>query len=495
MRSSANAGTMNAIRHKIHRLDTAAPLTVLDLFAGCGGLSLGFQRAGCRIMGGIELDPKAVNTLDMNFASRATTRAAGSHLIPSDITMVPPDAFHREMIPQLNPSTAIDVIIGGPPCQAFARIGRAKLREIMQHPKAFLEDIRASLYLNFLEYVEFFSPLAVVMENVQDIMNFGGTNVAEEIASSLEDLGYVARYTVLNSVHYGVPQMRQRFFLLAFNTELGVEPSFPAPTNSHRLPPGYENAFQVALSTIDIFTYQKAKFVPPPQPYPSSPPAVTAEEALRDLPPLTAHLNGSAQRGARAFDTLIPYRSDVTPSPFALQMRTWPGFESDQGVRDHVTRHLPRDYKIFARMHPGDQYPQAYRLANEMLKEALDAMASKRGRPVPVRSAQYKRLKKEYLPPYDPDKFPNKWRKMEADAPTRTLTAHIGKDTYSHIHYDSAQARVISVREAARLQSFPDGFVFAGPMNDAFRQIGNAVPPLLSYAVAKQIASLLKPIE
>lgn len=76
---------------------------------------------------------------------------------------------------------------------------------------------------------------------------------------------------------------------------------------------------------------------------------------------------------------------------------------------------------------------------------------------------------------------------MEADKPARTLMAHLGKDSYSHIHYDSTQARTISVREAARLQSFPDGFVFKGPMNPAFRQIGNAVPPLMAKALAETI--------
>ncbi len=81
------------------------------------------------------------------------------------------------------------------------------------------------------------------------------------------------------------------------------------------------------------------------------------------------------------------------------------------------------------------------------------------------------------VPPYDPTKFPNKWRKLERDFPSRTLLAHLSHDTYSHIHYDSEQARTISVREAARLQSFPDGFEFCGAMNAAFGQIGNAVPP------------------
>src|SRR6185503_18510053 len=90
-------------------------------------------------------------------------------------------------------------------------------------------------------------------------------------------------------------------------------------------------------------------------------------------------------------------------------------------------------------------------------------------------SAAKATLRKTYVPPYDPSKFPNKWRKMEPNLPARTLMAHLGKDSYSHIHYDSDQARTISVREAARLQSFPDGFVLRGTMNPALKQIGNAV--------------------
>src|SRR5690606_31098577 len=89
-------------------------------------------------------------------------------------------------------------------------------------------------------------------------------------------------------------------------------------------------------------------------------------------------------------------------------------------------------------------------------------------------------------------KFPNKWRKMWRDQPARTLMAHLGKDSYSHIHYDSKQARTISVREAARLQSFPDGFRFSGTMNPAFKQIGNAVPPLLAKAIAVHMMQAIK---
>jgi DNA (cytosine-5)-methyltransferase 1 len=108
------------------------------------------------------------------------------------------------------------------------------------------------------------------------------------------------------------------------------------------------------------------------------------------------------------------------------------------------------------------------------------------------RAKAWKDLKASMVPPYDPRKFPNKWWKLRRDWPVRTLMAHLGKDGYSHIHYDSMQARTISIREAARLQSFPDGFRFCGTMNPAFRQIGNAVPPLLARALGESILSAMR---
>ena len=169
-------------------------------------------------------------------------------------------------------------------------------------------------------------------------------------------------------------------------------------------------------------------------------------------------------------------------------MRGWPGFENDEGVRDHVIRYLPRDWKLFGRLKPGDQYPQAHAEAVRMFEEALADIKRREGSAPRTGSRAWEALRASIVPPYDTGKFPNKWRKMEPDLPARTLMAHLGKDSYSHIHYDSDQSRTISVREAARLQSFPDGFVFRGAMNAAFRQIGNAVPPLLSRAVAVEIA-------
>ena len=96
------------------------------------------------------------------------------------------------------------------------------------------------------------------------------------------------------------------------------------------------------------------------------------------------------------------------------------------------------------------------------------------------------------VPPYPVGNFPNRWCKLRPDQPSRTLLAHIGKDTYSHIHYSDEQARTISVCEAARLQSFPDGFKFEGTMNPAFRQIGNAVPPVMAWKIAEELRKLIE---
>jgi len=234
-------------------------------------------------------------------------------------------------------------------------------------------------------------------------------------------------------------------------------------------------------------------YVPAPKATRELLPAVTAEDALADLPAIDAPRLlklGKLRRGARRFNEPVPY-SREPHSGYAHLMRTWPGYEAPEALSDHVIRYLPRDYPLFARMRPGDQYPEAYTHALEMFEQHL-ARLERQGTKVKLGSARYNDIKASIVPPYDVSKFPNKWRKMWRDQPARTVLAHLGKDGYSHIHYDSAQARTISVREAARLQSFPDGFLFCGTMNPAFRQIGNAVPPLLAHALATEIMRTLR---
>lgn len=478
----------SVIRQKIARLRAGGEPRVLDLFAGCGGISLGFTAAGYSVSAAVEFDPEAAASHGRNFHSGDPV-----HSLARDITKTSPEALVGDLgLGEV--VEAIDVLVGGPPCQAFARVGRPKLREVDDHPEAYKHDPRAQLYIDYLRYVEAFAPLAVLVENVPDALNHGGQNIAEEIAEVLESKGYVCRYTLLNAAFYGVPQMRERMILIAYRSEISGTVTFPEPTHWIDLPPGYHGTRSVALKFLSSVKSKDAHcYVPAPKPSKSLPPAITAADALGDLPPIYAQAlleSGELRRGARRFDSPIPYDSEPH-TQYAELMRSWPGFEAPPVLTDHVIRYLPRDYPLFARMNPGDQYPEAYQHAMTMLQERL-AVLAKQGVKVKTGSKQYEELKASIVPPYDVRKFPNKWRKMWRDQPARTLMAHLGKDSYSHIHYDSRQARTISVREAARLQSFPDGFLFCGTMNPAFRQIGNAVPPLLAKAVAEEMMKTLK---
>ena len=481
--------TTRAIRQKIARLSTGGSPRILDLFSGCGGLSLGFQAAGFEIRAAVEFDPDAARSHGLNFHN-----GAPEHSRARDIITTHPEDLAAEL--DLGPvDRAIDVIVGGPPCQAFARVGRSKLREIEAHPEAFKHDPRARLYQEYLRYVDAFQPLVVVMENVPDVLNHGGQNIAEEICEVLEEKGYVCGYTLLNAAYYGVPQTRERMFLIAYRREVAAAVIFPAPTHWVGLPPGYDGTRAVALKLLNQsdLTGETHGYIRPPPASLKLPPAVTAEEAIGDLPPIYAREEmkaGTLKRGARRFDVPIRYDGRRRVSDFAKLMREWPAFAAPDFLRDHVIRYLPRDYPLFARLNPGDQYPQAYQHALDMLDERV-AELKRQGTGLRPGSAAYEQMKSSIVPPYDASKFPNKWRKMWRDQPARTLMAHLGKDSYSHIHYDSSQARTISVREAARLQSFPDGFVFSGTMNPAGRQIGNAVPPLLAKALATTIRATL----
>ncbi|MEW6595307.1 MAG: DNA cytosine methyltransferase [Thermodesulfobacteriota bacterium] len=480
-----------ASRHKIARLSAGAAPRILDLFAGCGGLSLGFQAAGFEIAAAVEFDEQAAKSHGTNFHG-----GEAKHIRARDITLTKPADLAADLsLGKI--ASAFDVIVGGPPCQAFARVGRSKLREVADHPEAFRHDPRARLYIDYLNYVEACAPLAVVMENVPDMLNHGGHNIAREVCDVLSSRGYVCGYTLLNAAFYGVPQMRERMFLVAIREELVDEIRFPDPTHWIELPTGYEGSRSVALKLLTRSDAHgpDAYYRPAPEAKGDLLPAITSQQALQDLPAIDAQsllASGKLKRGARRFDQPVKWYGQKRLTDYGRLMREWPGFEGKPEIFDHVIRYLPRDYKLFSKLEAGNQYPEAFRMAETIFKEVLDDLEAREGKRPRKGSKTWELLRAQIVPPYDPGKFPNKWRKMEADQPSRTLLAHLGKDGYSHIHYDSAQARTISVREAARLQSFPDGFVFCGTMNPAFRQIGNAVPPLLAKAVAAAVMEQMR---
>ncbi len=494
--SHASNSDDKLIRSKLQRIQEGGEVRYMDMFAGCGGISLGFLTAGFTPVASIEMDPWAARSHGANFGERFVGGDREAHHVPRDAVTETADTLFGELGLQGSTDNQIDVLVGGPPCQAFARVGRAKLREQARlreevtADEAFLVDGRVSLWERYVAFIRATKPVALLMENVPDILNHGGTNVAELVSKSLAEEGYDVAYTLLNSVWYGVPQVRERMILVGFHRSTGIKPRFPVPTHHLVLPSGYTSSKNAARRVLKAEGSAHHRWIPDPAA--DSPAATSASAALADLPHLYAEemlRTGAIRRGAKNPAEPVDYTAKKPATAYSRLMREWHGFTT-KATTGHVFRYLPRDYKIFAEIEPGWEYPQVHAYVELKIATWL-AGRSQRGLPTSTRDPDVSAFITSWRLPYDPTKFPNKWWKLRPDAPVRTLMAHLGKDSYSHIHFDSEQARPITVREAARLQSFPDGFVFKGSMNPAFKQIGNAVPPLFAYAIARGIRECL----
>jgi DNA (cytosine-5)-methyltransferase 1 len=351
------------------------------------------------------------------------------------------------------------------------------------------------------------------MENVPGMLSIGGQNVAEDIGGDLSESGYRVGYAVLNAVWYGVPQFRERLFFIGVRNELSGRPAMPPA--SHRavdMPSGYFTTAATPRPSqwtgylpfimhydLDV-DHDQARLD-----------ATSVWDALDDLPRLEDHLSeGHLPRGD--FRRPLPYKCPPH-SAYARLMRAWPGLVALEEIVDHVIRRTRRDYETFALMEPGDRYPEAIAIATDRVHRKFDqrigeALTSEESEQLQLLLGEFDRVRglvlpfkewspelvsftREIYPPYPEDKFVDKWRKLLPDGPSWTVTAHLSKDSYSHIHYDGSQKRAISVREAARLQSFPDAFAFTGNMGDCYRQIGNAVPPLMAWSIAHTVLKLL----
>jgi len=449
--------------------------TYIDLFAGAGGFSLGFSRAGFRCAGAVEKDHQAGQSYAENFPSHVSPLCLlgpknGNVLRLDKLTIF--RGLEEQRISQ------IDVLLAGPPCQGFSKVGRGKLDHLAKHNGAFKIDRRNKLYLQVIEILRWTQPKIFLFENVPGMLSLGGGNVAETICKLATAASYKVACTVLDAAWFGVPQIRERVFILGIRSDLGIAPSFPKPIYrvTGRMQGGHLAEIDLSKSLFESQEY----FLPTQNPK-FAKKAITVRQALGDLPEFIDHLHPK-YRIERSQMLSDDYRRG-RPSPFAKEMRNWEGFESDE-VEDHFSRCTPRDHFTFGLMEPGDKYPRAVELAT--LRYRMAMAHYRRG------NSSKKPLKKHFVPPYPTESFLEKWRKLIPCRPSWTVTAHLARDCYSHIHYDPEQKRTITIREAARLQSFPDGFVFEGSMGDCFRQIGNAVPPLLAYRLACHIQTILR---
>ncbi|WP_339181061.1 DNA cytosine methyltransferase [Oceanobacillus sp. FSL W7-1293] len=434
---------------------------VIDLFSGCGGLALGFQMAGFQISKGLELDRDAAEVASFNLHWRKGNRE--SH-INDDITLLNANNFYKGV----DKSKGL-MVVGGPPCQAYSKIGRAKLRSLGED-RWQENDVRGKLYENFLDYALYADANIIIMENVPEAVNYDGVNIPDKVCEILIEKGYDAIWTILNSADFGVPQTRKRLFVMAIKKDIGHIKNIPVPT--HR--PINDECVKKNLrdrqlrSRLSSSKYFKKPLIPES----GLPKWVNVSDALTDLP-----------------DLFLDYKQKYKNyKPMMLkEYKTSPQNEFQRLMRidnkvDKVTgnmfRNTKRDFPIFAKMLEGDNYLDAHNIAISILTKEMRKLGITK-----ENTDEYHLLKEKIVPPYSTEKFIGKWKKLSLNKPSHTLVAHLSTDTYSHLH--PIEPRGISVREAARLQSFPDDFLFNCSMGSAFRQIGNAVPPLLAKAIAE----------
>jgi DNA (cytosine-5)-methyltransferase 1 len=380
--------------------------TVLDIFCGAGGMSLGFKEAGCQILGGIDQNCYAIDTHHKNFPT------ARLKLAPQDIR----DLHDLDQL-CLNPGE-VDILVGGPPCQVFSRVGIGKMRKLGRDLES---DHRNFLYQEFVRFVAYYKPLCFVMENVDNLINKEETlaKIHKEFSSNGRQNypGYNVNYRVLDASEFGVPQKRMRLFIIGVRSDLEVDPPFPT---------------------------KRVKY------------SISVGEAICDLPNLNPFIMPlkTKSSGPRQKDLEYPYKCSPQ-SPYQERMRKRK--KEGEGVRNHLCRsHNDKDIMIFEILDQGGKYRD---IPKEMMR-------------------------------YRADIFGDKYKRLIWDEPAWTLTAHMRKDGLAYIH--PLQNRSISVREAARIQSFPDDFVFYAPMTRMFELVGNSVPPLLAESVAKPLVQLIQ---
>lgn len=397
--------------------------TFIDLFAGCGGLSEGFYKQGFRAVAHVEINPVACETL------RTRMRYYGYE--DADKAVLEMDITRGDVIERLEEVVdrqEIDIIIGGPPCQAYSSLGRAKDDQGMKN------DPRNYLFESYVKVLNYYRPKFFVFENVTGILTarINGSHIIDRIIKALGTHYKVAlkpRECVLNSANYGVPQIRKRVILIGVRKDIHITPGemYAGICKTHYDPEMPEDARK------ELEKY------------------VTVRDAIAELPRLNPG-EGEPQ---------VPFCSN-RDNDFLRRITR----ESDNVLRDHVARnHNPVDRERYRAM------SENHWTFQELLENRKDL-----------------RHEKQRV-------FGNSYTVQWWDLPSKTIIAHLYKDGNQFIHPDSSQARTFTVREAARIQSFPDDFEFKGPRTEQFKQIGNAVPPLLAEAIAVCIREKLESLD
>ena len=389
---------------------------MLDLFCGAGGISHGFEQAGFRVVGGVDFDPSSVETFQANHEGAKGIRADLSDLSPKDLA----DASGLR-------TESLDCVAGGPPCQGFSRN-----RAFRHQDGVFVDDPRNHLYWHFFEFVEYFRPKFVVMENVPEILMKADGYFRDAVFKKFTDLGYSAEARVINAAEFGAPQSRRRAFFVAGRD--GQRVRFPYATTlpgrrAGRRTPTSRDYIEPALKADDnLSLFDDALPVGP-----------TVWEAISDL-------HGAY---AESLDGKCSYASE--PSTDYQRDRR----EGADSVCNHFRWRLTeRQLKRVRLVGQG-----------QGLFHLPESLRTKNG-------------------------YGSAYRRMQSDAQALTITTwmfHPGSGMFTHPFED----RVVTIREAARLQSFQDWFVFKGKYHSQCRQVGNSVAPLVARAIAESLLEIL----
>ena len=390
--------------------------TFIDLFAGCGGLSEGFYRVGFKALAHVEINHWACETLRARMYYYGY-KNIDKEVIEHDITA--PDIINK--IDEAVAGRTVDVIIGGPPCQAYSTAGRVR------DGKGMATDPRNFLFEKYVEILEYYSPKFFVFENVTGVLSakVNGNHIFPRIIQALGNkYDVISDPTVLihNTADYGVPQMRKRVIIMGVRKDIdktSVTKLYNDVIKTHWNP-------ETPLEERE----GRKKFV-------------DVKQAIGDLPAVEPGNDASTEN----FD----YHCD---NAFLRRI----GKKGVYPLMDHI-----------ARRH------------NALDRERFTVMIHNHW--------TFGQLRKN-MPQYEHEHarvFDNSYVVQWWDMPSKTILAHIHKDGFQFIHPDEKQARSFTVREAARIQSFPDDFVFAGSRGEKYKQIGNAVPPLFAEALAKSV--------
>lgn len=399
----------------------------IDLFAGCGGLMDGFEQSGhYKTIAAVEWEKAPCRNLAIRLENKWKYKDAGQRVLRFDIQRTD-ELFYgwddevygkSEGLDKLiTAENGIDVIIGGPPCQAYSIAGRVRDENGMK------DDYRNYLFESYLKVVDKYKPKAFVFENVPGILSAqpGDRPIIDIIQESFDKAGYYVlsdlKSAIIDFTEYGVPQNRKRIIIL------GLRKDYFGEEKCKELIEGFYK--------FNLPKYKVKK-------------KVTVEEAIGDLPKLYPLSEEMKYEGKRISHSL--------PEPF---------------VSNHVARwQSQRDIGIFKILTKDIESGRNEYVTTETLKALYTQMTGKNSNV-------------------------HKYHVIRWNQQSNLIPAHLFKDGLRHIHPDSKQLRTITVREAARLQTFEDDYIFDGSNMDTYKMIGNAVPPLFAKCLANAVNDML----